>query len=116
MRRAAQQSCGGPLEEVKNFIKDMKSAESNRHLQKAREIYKPLLQFNQQLLIEMHVDLPVNVTSIPSGSRLKLNGKFRRDHAHGRFHSGGNGLRTCRGAAPDSRPKNTPVTASNSKT
>jgi len=41
---------------------------------KARELYIPLLQFNEQLLVDQHVELPVNISSIPPGSALKVNG------------------------------------------
>ena len=44
-------------------------------LKKARDIYRPLLELNQSLLVEQKVELPVSVTSLPSGSMIKLNGK-----------------------------------------
>ncbi len=44
-------------------------------LKRARELYRPLLQFNEQMLIDQHVDLPVWISSIPIGSLLKVNGR-----------------------------------------
>src|SRR5262249_1280611 len=50
-------------------------AVKNSDFKKARELYIPLLKFNAQLLIDQHIELPMLISSIPSGSNLKVNGK-----------------------------------------
>ncbi len=51
------------------------SAVAAGDFKKARDYYIPLLQLNQQLLIDQHIEVPVHVASIPPGSTLRINGK-----------------------------------------
>ena len=56
------------------LIDSAASAVKAGQFDKAREIYKPLLQSNPLLLVDQHVEIPVSISSFPSHSILKLNG------------------------------------------
>lgn len=60
--------------ELIKLIDDAAAAVKAGQIDKAREIYKPLLQSNSLLLVDRRVEIPVSVTSFPDHSIIKLNG------------------------------------------
>ncbi|MEI6235147.1 MAG: DUF4388 domain-containing protein [Planctomycetota bacterium] len=61
--------------ELEAQIKAAVSAAAEGDFKKSRDIFKSLLALNEALLIELKIEIPVFVSTFPSGSLLKLNGK-----------------------------------------